>query len=33
MRVPATPGSGGLGITLDERALERFRVERIGSPP
>ena len=33
MRVPATPGSGGLGITLDERALERFRVERIGSAP
>jgi o-succinylbenzoate synthase len=33
MRVPATPGSGGLGITLDERALERFRVDRIGSPP
>ena len=33
MRVPATPGSGGLGITLDERALERFRVEQIGSPP
>ena len=27
MRVPATPGSGGLGITLDERALERFRVD------
>ena len=33
MRVPATPGSGGLGITLDDGALERFRVEQIGSPP
>jgi len=33
MYVPATPGSGGLGIILDERALDRFRVERIGSQP
>ncbi len=31
MHVPATSGSGGLGIVLDERALERHRVERIGS--
>ena len=31
MRPPARPGSGGLGIVLDLRALERFRVEAIGS--
>jgi L-Ala-D/L-Glu epimerase len=31
MHAPARQGSGGLGIVLDDRALERFRVERIGS--
>ena len=31
MRAPRRAGSGGLGIVLDERALERFRVEAIGS--
>ena len=30
IRPPWLPGSGGLGIVLDERALERFRVESIG---
>lgn len=31
MRVPAPAGSGGLGIALDVRALERFRTDAIGS--
>ena len=31
MHAPARPGSGGLGIVLDVRALERFRVEAVGS--
>jgi L-alanine-DL-glutamate epimerase-like enolase superfamily enzyme len=31
MRAPGGTGSGGLGIALDTRALERFRVEAIGS--
>ena len=31
MRVPAPVGSGGLGIALDVRALERFRTDAIGS--
>ena len=31
MHVPGRPGSGGLGIVLDGRALERFRVERVGA--
>lgn len=31
MHAPAREGSGGLGIVLDDRALERFRVERVGS--
>jgi L-Ala-D/L-Glu epimerase len=30
IRPPCLPGSGGLGIVLDDRALERFRVESIG---
>ena len=33
IRPPRLPGSGGLGIVLDERALERFRVESIGRMP
>ena len=33
IRPPWLPGSGGLGIVLDERALERFRVESIGRMP
>lgn len=32
MRVPDRPGRGGLGITLDGRALERYRVESIEAP-
>jgi L-alanine-DL-glutamate epimerase-like enolase superfamily enzyme len=28
---PAREGSGGLGIVLDDRAVERFRVEAVGS--
>jgi L-alanine-DL-glutamate epimerase-like enolase superfamily enzyme len=31
MHVPGRPGSGGLGIVLDDRALERYVVERVGS--
>jgi o-succinylbenzoate synthase len=30
MRVPGGVASGGLGVTLDERALERFTVESVG---
>ncbi len=33
IRPPRLPGSGTLGIVLDERALERFRVESIGRMP
>ena len=32
VRVPGSSGSGGLGIVLDARALERFSVETIGRP-
>ena len=31
MHAPSRPGSGGLGIVLDVRALDRFRVESVGS--
>ena len=31
MRAPGGSGSGGLGIVLDIRALDRFRVEAVGS--
>ena len=31
MHAPCGPGSGGLGIVLDVRALDRFRVEAIGT--
>jgi L-Ala-D/L-Glu epimerase len=31
MHVPARPGSGGLGVVLDVRALERFRTDTVGS--
>jgi O-succinylbenzoate synthase len=31
MHAPARAGSGGLGVVLDDRAVERFRVEAIGS--
>jgi L-alanine-DL-glutamate epimerase-like enolase superfamily enzyme len=31
MHVPGGSGSGGLGIVLDIRALDRFRVEAVGS--
>ena len=31
MRAPGGSGSGGLGIALDIRALDRFRVEAVGS--
>jgi L-alanine-DL-glutamate epimerase-like enolase superfamily enzyme len=30
IRAPRTAGSGGLGIVLDARALDRFRVETVG---
>jgi L-alanine-DL-glutamate epimerase-like enolase superfamily enzyme len=30
MLVPLGPGSGGLGVALDEPALERFRIEAVG---
>jgi o-succinylbenzoate synthase len=33
MRAPGGDGSGGLGIALDLRALERFRLESAGSRP
>lgn len=32
MRAASRPGSGGLGIVLDSRALERFGVEAVGVP-
>lgn len=31
MYAPGRSGSGGLGVELDPRALERFRVEAVGS--
>ena len=31
MHVPGGPGSGGLGVVLDRRALERFRAESVGA--
>lgn len=31
MHAPCGPGSGGLGIVLDVRALDRFRAEAIGA--
>ena len=31
MHAPGGSGSGGLGIVLDARALDRFRVEAVGS--
>jgi o-succinylbenzoate synthase len=31
MRAPGGPGAGGLSVVLDARALDRFRVESIGS--
>jgi len=31
MHAPGGPGSGGLGIVLDVRALDRFRVEAVGT--
>jgi len=31
MRAPGGPGTGGLGIALDDRAVERFRSETGGS--
>jgi o-succinylbenzoate synthase len=31
MRAPGGPESGGLGIVLDVRALDRFRAEAVGS--
>ena len=31
MCAPCGPGSGGLGIVLDAKALDRFRVEAVGS--
>lgn len=33
IRAPRTAGSGGLGVVLDTRALDRFRVESIGRLP
>jgi L-Ala-D/L-Glu epimerase len=33
IRAPRTAGSGGLGVVLDARALDRFRVESIGRLP
>jgi o-succinylbenzoate synthase len=30
MFAPLGPGSGGLGVELDERALDRFRVDAVG---
>ena len=30
MFAPLGPGSGGLGVSLDDRAVERFRVEAVG---
>ena len=31
MRAPGGVGAGGLGVVLDVRALERFRVDAVGS--
>jgi O-succinylbenzoate synthase len=31
MRAPGGIGAGGLGVALDVRALERFRVDSVGS--
>ena len=31
MHAPGGPGSGGLGVVLDVRAVDRFRVEAVGS--
>lgn len=31
MHAPSRPGSGGLGVVLDVRALDRFRAEAVGS--
>ncbi len=31
MRLPSEPSPGGLGIRLDERAVDRYRVETIGA--
>jgi len=31
MFLPGGPGTGGLGVTLDDRALDRFRSEAVGS--
>lgn len=31
MYAPCGPGSGGLGVVLDVRALDRFRVDAVGS--
>jgi hypothetical protein len=33
IRAPRLPGSGRLGVVLDGRALDRFRVESIGRMP
>jgi L-alanine-DL-glutamate epimerase-like enolase superfamily enzyme len=33
IRAPRAAGSGGLGVVLDARALDRFRVESIGRMP
>lgn len=33
MRAPGGPSAGGLGVVLDVRALERFRVDSIGQIP
>jgi L-Ala-D/L-Glu epimerase len=33
IRSPRTPGSGRLGVALDSRALDRFRVESTGRLP
>ena len=30
MRAPGGVGAGGLGVVLDVRSLERFRVESVG---
>jgi len=31
MRLPSEPSPGGLGIRLDERAVDRYQVETIGA--
>jgi len=33
MHAPGDPDSGGLGVKLDTRALDRYRVESVGSLP